>query len=273
MTAQLRLFLIALQFYTRLPVTGRLAEWVGWDTDRLGRSTRYFPLVGALVGVLQALVFMVASLGLPHPVALLLALAAGLLLTGAFHEDGWADFCDGLGVMANRARMLEVMRDSRIGAYGAIGLVVLLLLRYETLVYMDADWIAAALVCAAAFSRGCSVLVMISLPYARADDADAKAGLVAQHVPPADAIVALGIALLPLALLTVWIGDPTPAGLGVMLALLATAAIRRIIRRRLQGYTGDCLGAVQQVAEVAFLLGLLVALGVPIVETLSDSSS
>ena len=260
MLEQLRLFLVALQFYTRIPVTGRVADWMGWDDTRLGRATRYFPLAGIVVALGQALVYMASSIVLPHPVALLLALGTGLLLTGAFHEDGWADFCDAFGGQVDRQRTLEIMRDPRIGAYGTIGVALLLLLRFETLAHIDSDWIAASLVCAAAFSRGCAVLVMISLPYAR-DETDAKARPVAQNVGPLDALIALVIAVAPLLVLTAWTSDASPATLALSFALLATAVMRRLIRRRLNGYTGDCLGAVQQLAETAFLLGLLVVLG------------
>jgi adenosylcobinamide-GDP ribazoletransferase len=260
MARQLRLFLVALQFYSRIPVTGRLASWMGWDPEWLGRATRYFPAVGIVVAFGQAFVYVAASGVLPHPVSLLLAIAAGLLLTGMFHEDGWADFCDAFGGSADRARTLAIMRDSRIGAYGAIGVAMLLLVRFETLAHLDAGWIAASLICAAAFSRGCSVLVMTSLPYARDED-DAKARPVARNVAPADALIALAIAVAPTLLLAAWTGDASAGLLGLSFALLLTAAMRRIVRRRLGGYTGDCLGAVQQVAEVGYLIGLLAVLG------------
>jgi adenosylcobinamide-GDP ribazoletransferase len=260
MAEQLRLFLVALQFYTRIPVTGRVARWMGWETAWLGRATRYFPLVGIVVALGQSLVYVLASIVLPHPVSILLAIAAGLLLTGAFHEDGWADFCDAFGGMVDRTRTLEIMRDSRIGAYGTIGVAVLLLLRFETLAHLDTDWVVASLVCAAAFSRGCAVLAMASLPYAR-EEADAKAKPVATHVGAGDALVALGIAVAPIVALGLWTGEATTGLIGLSFALLATAAMRRLVRARLGGYTGDCLGAIQQVAEAAFLLGMLVVLG------------
>lgn len=265
MPEQVRLFLVALQFYSRIPVTGRLADWMAWEAGRLGRATRYFPLVGMVVAIGQGLVYMLSSIVLPHPVALLLAIGAGLLLTGAFHEGGWADFCDAFGGQVDRQRTLEILRDSRIGAYGAIGVVLLLMTRFETLAHIDADWIAASFVCAAAFSRGCATLVMATLPYAREED-DATAKPVARNVGTGDALIALGIALAPLLILTAWTGDASPAMLGLSFALLATAFMRRLIRKRLDGYTGDCLGAVQQVAEVAFLVGLLVVLGASVEE-------
>lgn len=259
MAEQLRLFLVALQFYTRIPVTGRLAEWMGWDATRLGRATRFFPLTGIIVALGQSLVYVAASLALPHAVAVLLAMAAGILLTGAFHEDGWADFCDAFGGLVGRARTLEIMRDSRIGAYGAIGVAMLLLLRFEALAQLEPDWIVATLVCAAAFSRGCAVLVMSSLPYAR-EEGDAKAKPIAESVRAVDALLAVLMAIAPATALAVWTGDARPAVLGGAFALIATALVRRLIRRRLAGFTGDCLGAVQQVAEIAFVLGLLAGL-------------
>lgn len=259
MTEQIKLFLVALQFYSRIPVTGRVADWTGWTPARLGHATRWFPLVGVVVALGQSFVYVAASTVLPHPVALLLAIAAGVLLTGAFHEDGWADFCDAFGGHAGRDETLRILRDSRIGAYGAIGVALLMLLKFETLAHIDTDWIVASLLCAAAFSRGCAVLVMASLPYAR-DEADAKAKPVAESVGAREAAIALAVSLAPLAALSAWTGDTTVGLLGLSFALLSTAAMRRLVRRRLGGYTGDCLGAVQQVAEVAFLLGMLVAL-------------
>lgn len=261
MALQLRLLLVAIQFYTRIPVTGRVAAWMGWDPSWLGRATRFFPLAGVLVALGQSFVYVAASIGLPHPVALLLTVAAGLLLTGAFHEDGWADFCDGFGGTADRTRTLEIMRDSRVGAYGAIGVAMMLLMRFETLAHVDTDWIVVSLVCAAAFSRGCAVLVMASLPYAREDDDSAKAKPVARDVSGHDALLAIAMAVAPVAVLAHWTGDPWPALLGAASALMLTGAMRRIVRRRLGGYTGDCLGAVQQIAEIAFLVGVLIALG------------
>jgi adenosylcobinamide-GDP ribazoletransferase len=265
MAHQLRLFLVAIQFYTRIPVTGRLAAWMGWDPAWLGRATRYFPLAGIVVALGQSAVYVAASSVLPHPVSLLLALGAGLLLTGAFHEDGWADFCDAFGGRVDRTRTLEIMRDSRVGAYGAIGTGMMLLLRFETLAHVDTGWVVASLVCSAAFSRGCAVLVMASLPYAR-DEADAKAKPVGENVGPGDALLGLALALAPTVVLVAWTGDATAGLLGVSCALLATSVMRRIVRRRLGGYTGDCLGAVQQVAEVAFLLGMLVVLATDVAE-------
>jgi adenosylcobinamide-GDP ribazoletransferase len=271
MTSQFRLFLDALQCYTRLPAAGRPAQRIGPESGAAARGARYLPLVGTFVGILQALVYIGASVALPHPVALILAIGAGLLLTGACHEQGWASFCDGLGRARSERRMPRPSRRHLIGAGGAVGVAMLLLLRFETLVGIDSDWVAAAVVCAAAFSRGCAVLAMTGMPPAGPGDPD-EAGPSAPRASGADAIVALGWAALPLLLLTLWIRDAGPASVALALALLATAAIRRFVRRRPQGPAGDPLGAVQPVAEAAFLLGLLIALGVPVVDDLPDDA-
>ena len=253
---ELRLFLVAMQFYSRLPVPRSLLGWMGWDPGWLAPATRYFPLVGVLVASLTAVVYAACGLVLPHGVALAVAMAAGLMLTGAFHEDGLADYCDAMGGHHDRERLLEIMKDSRIGTYGAAALVLMLLGRFETLAALDPSWVGASLVCAAAASRGCSVAVMATLPYLR-DQGQAIAKPIAQGLKPADGAVAFAIALAPCLLAALWTGERAVFLSGLGCAALATAWLRRRIRIRLGGYTGDCLGAVQQISELAFLLGAL----------------
>jgi len=256
---QLRLFLVALQFYSRLPVTGRLAHWMDYDPARLAPATRYFPLVGLVVASLTAIVYAGCGLLLPHPVALMLAMAAGLMLTGAFHEDGLADYCDAMGGHHERARLLEIMHDSRIGTYGAAGLVMMLVGRFQTLAAIDPSWIGVLLVSSATMSRGCSVAIMITLPYARHDGV-AIAKPIAQNLSLEDAAVAIALAIAPVALAALWTGEIAVFAAAAAGAIAITAWMRRRIRLRLGGYTGDCLGAVQQLAELAFLIGALAVL-------------
>jgi adenosylcobinamide-GDP ribazoletransferase len=120
---QLELFFIALAYFTRLPVPG----WVAFAPEKLGQAARFLPLVGWLVAAIGAAVFWLAAQVLPVDIAVVLSMAATVRVTGAFHEDGWADTCDGLGGGWTKARVLEIMKDSRIGSFGAIGLVLLLL--------------------------------------------------------------------------------------------------------------------------------------------------
>ena len=242
---ELEYFFGAVRFFTRLPVPG----WVGHSADMLNHSARYFTLVGLIVGLIGALVFAATSFFLPKTLAVLLAMAATILVTGAFHEDGWADMVDGFGGGWTRERTLEIMKDSRIGSYGAIALVLLLLAKFMALVELDMLLIAPALIAGHALSRLCATSVMHFLDYAR-DEGKAKP--LATRISIDELVVAGAFGLIALVLL-----PPLPVITGVLFAAAATAFLTRKFRRRLGGYTGDCLGATQQLSEVAFYLGLL----------------
>lgn len=256
MIHELRLFLIALQFMTRVPVPG----WVGFDADWLNRSARHFAGVGVLVGAFAAAVLWAASQWWPMPVAVGLSMAATLWLTGAFHEDGFADTCDGLGGAVTRERALEIMKDSRIGAYGAIGIATMLGLKAATLTTLPLATALPALVLGHAASRAAATALMALLPYA-GDAAHAKAKPFAQQVGVAEVVGAvLWVGLVCVGLRAV---DAIAVSvLGVALASAAGAATlcTRWLRRRLGGFTGDTLGATQQMSELALLLGVSAAL-------------
>jgi len=245
--------LLALQFLTRVPVRS-----AAFDPAELNRSARYFPVIGVLVGGAGALVFAAAAQLWPLPVAVLLSMAATAWFTGGFHEDGLADTCDGLGGAVSRERALAIMKDSRIGSYGALGLVLMLGLKAALLAAQGSILRSAcAMVFAHAVSRAAPVLLLALLPYA-GDAGHAKARPMAQQVHAADVVIALLTALALAALLAPPLGVVhTLAALGA--AALATAAMRRWLRRRLGGYTGDTLGATQQGTEAALLLALAAA--------------
>ena len=124
---QLRLVLTAIQYFTRLPVP----RWVGYSDRQLNDASRYFPLVGILVGLFTGAVFLLAMRVFPQPIAVLLSMLAGVLLTGGFHEDGLADVCDGFGGGRDRPQILAIMKDSRVGSYGVLGLSLALLQIYR----------------------------------------------------------------------------------------------------------------------------------------------
>jgi adenosylcobinamide-GDP ribazoletransferase len=126
---QVELFFIALGFFTRLPVPG----WVEFAPEKLGQAARFLPWVGWIIGLISAAVYGLAVQVLPVDLSMVLAMVASIRATGAFHEDGWADTCDGLGGGWSRAQILAIMKDSRIGSYGTIGLVVMLLAKYLAL--------------------------------------------------------------------------------------------------------------------------------------------
>ncbi len=244
---ELEYFLGALRFFTRLPVPG----WVGHSAAALQHSARYFPAVGLLVGAIGALVYLGAAQLWPQPVAVLLAMAATLLATGAFHEDGLSDTADGLGGGWEKQRILDIMKDSRVGSYGVVALWLALSGKFVVLVSLDAALVPWALLAGHAVSRCMATLLLATMDYVR-EDAQAKAKPLTGRLSTAGLALAAGFTLpglLPL--------PPGQALAGLGLAGLATAWLAGKFRRWLGGYTGDCLGAVQQVAEIAFYLGLL----------------
>jgi adenosylcobinamide-GDP ribazoletransferase len=253
MTHELRLFFIALQFLTRVPVP----RWVGFEPDWLNQSARHFPAVGLCVGVVAAAVLWAGHTLWPPAVAVGLSMVATLLLTGGFHEDGFADTCDGLGGNVSRERALEIMKDSRIGAYGAMGLVLMLGLKAATLAALPLMWALPALLFAHTASRSAAVLLIRVLPYA-GDVEHAKAKPLAQRVSAAGVVVACGWVLALAAALWAWMPPLGPAlGVSGGLVLLGAAAWAWRLKQRLGGTTGDTLGAAQQITELLALLGWL----------------
>ena len=248
---QLRLFFTALQFFTRLPIP----RWVGFDPAWLNQASRYFPLVGVVVALITGAVYVVAFKFLPPAVAVILSVAAGIYVTGAFHEDGFADMCDGFGGGMTQERVLEIMKDSRIGAYGATGIFCLLLLKCAILSQIPPSRVLAALLLAHPMSRLMAVSLIWRLDYARAEG---KAKPLAQKMRTMEFAIAALTALLP-ALVLVYLGwlSWTMLISGFAMALAATLWLARKFVLRIGGYTGDCLGAVQQVTEAIFYLCVL----------------
>ena len=296
MRHELRLFLLALQFLTRVPVPA----WVGCEPAWLNHCVRHFPLVGLCVGGFGALVLVLALALFPPAVAVLLSMIATVWLTGAFHEDGLADTCDALGGTVSRERAFEIMKDSRIGTYGACGLILALGLKAAVLtelVLLHPVLACVALAWGHAASRVAPVWLMWMLPYG-GDAEHAKAKPLATQVGAADVVIAtIWLALLCAVVwggavqlsdvaavdgesgINGWGGADGVAGLhgiadairgasiaegaalmqtaAVMMAGLCTWPAARWLRKRLGGYTGDTLGALQQVTEIAVLLAWL----------------
>lgn len=236
----------ALRFLTRVPVKG--ARWEG-DDPPLGRAVRAFPIVGALIGLAAGIVYGIAcGLGLPEIVAAVLAVGASALITGALHEDGLADMADGFGGGQTRERKLAIMRDSRIGAYGVIVLVVVLAAKVGAVSDLGGTGLViAAMVAAAACSRAAMPALMLWMEPARNDGLAADAGR-----PPATHVwTGLTLAaVLAVGLLT-WSGL-----VAFLVAGLGTAGVVWLAERQVGGHTGDVLGGVQQMSEVLFLLTL-----------------
>jgi len=263
----LRHYLLALQFFTRIPVTGRLADWVGFSPAMLRASAAHFPGVGWLVGALTAVVFGALLWLLPAQpaapwVAAALSTVFSVLLTGAFHEDGLADLADGLGGSMDRERALDIMKDSRVGSYGALALVLALLGKVALLALIAQSaglWpAAAALFAAHVTSRFLPLIVIRTLPHV-GDTAASKSKPLAEAIGTGGLLAALLWWALALALV-VWVLPAAPWWQAVLGAMLGLAWMWRLLRRRLQGFTGDGLGATQQVSEVLFYLGFALGL-------------
>ncbi|WP_312145942.1 adenosylcobinamide-GDP ribazoletransferase [Brevundimonas sp.] len=243
-----RLFVCAVQFLTRIP-TPQLA---GFQPQWIQRSARYYPLVGQIVGGLAALVLYGAAQIWSPWIAALLGVAAGVVLTGGFHEDGLADTADGLGGGQTRARRLEIMKDSRLGSYGALALGLTLALRVAALVMVlqvSSMLAAITLVAAHGLGRAAAVGAMAVMPYG-GDPGMAKEGR-PDRTSFFSLTVAAVIAVWPLAFL-----PPAAGAGGVALGLVVGAVPAWLAWRLIGGRTGDVLGAVEQAFEIGFLLAV-----------------
>jgi adenosylcobinamide-GDP ribazoletransferase len=244
--SEFTVFLCAIQYYTRIPVNFSS----GNHPDFMRQSTRYLPLVGITTGAVGAFTCYLASLLFPIQVSVILSMVATLLFTGAFHEDGLADSCDGFGGGYSRDKILEIMKDSRIGSYGSIGLWVTLTLKYSCLTAIDTPHIFADLIMAHALSRLSAVSIMLTTIYARTQDSKVKAVVSQGSVQDKCTLLIFGLAplfFLPLHSVILIV---------VILLVFVTGTIW-YIKRKLGGYTGDVLGAVQQISEILVYLTLL----------------
>lgn len=247
MRKEIEIFFTALMFYTRIPCP----KWVTHDPVYLNKATRYFPLMGWIVGGAAALVFYSAEYIWNIPVALLLSMITSVFITGAFHEDGFADVCDGFGGGWTKEKILDIMKDSRTGAYGVIGISLLLLLKYMSLLSVNTYQLPVLLFAAHSFSRLCPVLMMYTSQYVRENE-DAKAKPLAKSITAKEVVPALLFGLAPLILF--WEIKIIAV---LVLPLAGLMYLRWYFHKWIGGYTGDCLGTVQQVTEVLFYLAFI----------------
>jgi adenosylcobinamide-GDP ribazoletransferase len=285
MSRFIRHYLLAIQFFTRIPVTGRLAAWVGFSPAMLRASAGHFPGVGVLVGALVAGFTALLLFALPQSVfvplvAAVLGTALSVMLTGAFHEDGLADLADGLGGSQDRERALIIMKDSRVGAFGVLAVVLALLAKVSLLALigsLSARWMVLGVFLAHVVSRTWPLLLIRAMPHV-GDAAGSKSKPLADQISLgslgtagmwcllAFAPIPIGflamnfIALVPLFPPSIPVMPLLPVLTSVIASGLVFAYMGRLLWRRLQGFTGDGLGATQQVCEIAFYLGLALAL-------------
>ncbi len=261
-----RHYLLALQFFTRIPVTGPLARWVGYSPQMLRACAGHFPGVGLLVGALAVLVYAALTTSLPDTiwtplVAAIISTVATVLMTGAFHEDGLADTADGLGGSPQRERALEIMKDSRVGVYGVLAVVLSVLTKVALLALLGSvDWqvVCAAMLAAHVISRTCSLLMIRLLPHV-GDTELSKSKPLADQISNAALLTAFLWLILAVAIVSRSL-DMLDLAACLGASGLAFLWMWRLLRRRLNGFTGDCLGATQQICELACYLGLALRL-------------
>lgn len=237
-------FLLALQFFTRIPIPASTP----FSENALNASSRYFPLVGLIVGSLCALVLCLSLQVFPLPVAIFLSLLASLLITGGFHEDGLADFADGMGGGWEREKILTIMQDSRLGTFGALALVMALGGKFLLLLSLPLQWLLALLIAGHGISRLTAASMLFTETYAR-ENGKAKPLATAMSRPAF--LFAAATATVPFFFL------PPVFVLALLPLIFLRLWFALWLRRWLGGFTGDCLGALQQLSELLFLLGAL----------------
>jgi adenosylcobinamide-GDP ribazoletransferase len=263
-----RHLLLAVQFFSRIPVTGRLAAWVGWSPELQRKSAAHLPGVGWLVGLWAGLLLAGTGWALqPNPwmplIAAAMATLGTLWLTGGFHEDGLADVADGLGGMVPPERALEIMKDSRVGAYGVMALVMALLTKVALtagLVAVLQPVSAAMLIgCVHVLSRLAPLVLMRTLPHVGLA-ATSKTLHIAGRQLDGKGLLAGAAWCLPALLLLCRLHTPYLLSGILIAAAVTTWWVQRWLNRRLGGMTGDCLGASQQLSELAMLLAAVAAM-------------
>lgn len=239
--------LAAFIFFTRLPF---------WKIREVPAAcfkhvVPYWPLTGWLTGGIMAGTLWLTGQILPVSLAWIIAIIARLLVTGCLHEDGLADFLDGFGGGTTRERTLAIMKDSHIGSYGVIGLIFyfLLLLQMRNL---PLNFLCILVFCGDCWCKFCASQLINCLPYARKEE-DSKAKVVYNRMSRQELISAFICGLLPFVLLL-----PVKMWPATLFPLLAFVLLCRLMKRRLQGYTGDCCGAAFLLCELAFYIGSLV---------------
>lgn len=244
---QLHIFFNALTYFTRLPAP----KWVVYSAENQRQAISYITWIGLLVGIYSALIFWLSQYFLPTEVAIVLAIIASIWITGGLHEDGFADTCDGFGGGWNPQQIIEIMKDSRIGSYGAIGLCCILLLKFSTLNHVAL--VPLTLIIGHTLSRFPALMIMSRAPYIGMVDQSKSYALI-QPVPPSSYL----IAVTPIILVFCF----TPLSfIGLVIPVLCLAFwLTRYFKQQLGGYNGDCLGASQQLSEALIYLCLCLPL-------------
>lgn len=256
MKEELRIFFTALMFYTRIPCPKNIDH----SPEYINKATRYFPLIGWIVGAISFVVFYLSLILFEINVAVLFSLISGILTTGAFHEDGLADVFDGFGGGWTKTKILEIMKDSRVGAYGVIALIFLFGIKYLSLngLLLKIDrtnylHIALIFISYHSLARFTAINIVFTSQYSREDETS-KAKPIAKAHSYKEIIGAYFFGLLPLLVLCFmnW-----KFSIVLFPLFLLYFFSKRYFQKWIDGYTGDCLGATEQLAECVTLLTYL----------------
>lgn len=257
MKKEVQILLTAFLFYTRI----NIARFVNYEEENLSKCTKYLPLVGWLVGGLSALMYVLCNLALSPAVAVILSILISVLITGAFHEDGLADSCDGFGGGWTKDRILTIMKDSRIGTYGTVSLIILFGLKIALLIdaYVllnDSIVIILFTMSAHAVSRYVASIFIYTHSYTR-DNVTSKVKPVAENSNVLMLIVGGILAFIPFLLLG-YLTTNYFLLLAIIPMYVTKIFLGKFFKKWIDGYTGDTLGATQQITEIVFYVSILI---------------
>lgn len=248
MKKEVHYFFTAVLFFTRIPCP----KWVNHCAEILNKSNRYFSLVGILIGGAGALVFYISNLAFSTEISILISMISTIYITGAFHEDGFADVCDGFGGGWNKEKILTIMKDSRLGTFGTIGLISILLLKFLSLKGLADKYIILTIISGHSISRFTATVLLYTHKYVR-DSSDSKIKPTTTQMSRKALVISAFFGVLPLFFFADW-----RVFLTLIPLMLTYLHMGNLFKKWIGGQTGDCAGALQQVAEVVFYLSLIV---------------
>lgn len=241
----------AIMFFTRIPIPFKLP----YSTEIMNKSQKYFPFVGIIVGLFTALVYAGAMTFFSVQISMIIATIASVLLTGAFHEDGFTDSCDAFGGGYGKEKIMTIMKDSRIGAYGVIGIILLLLLKITTLTEIgthSTPLVIFTLISGHAVSRFHAGMAIYTHEYVQDIDKSKSKPLASKRLPWANVLIGFGTILIPFVIYQQWL-----LLMAIPISYLGKIYLTYYFKKHIGGYTGDGLGAIQQVSEVIYYLTIL----------------
>lgn len=248
MINQIRFFLTALMFYTRIPLFFKIE----YTKEAAQNATKFLPVIGWIVGGASALVFYLSYYVFPLSVSVILSMISSILITGAFHEDGLADVCDGFGGGRTKERKLEIMKDSHIGAYGVIGLILVLMFKFALLNEIYFKILPFIIISAHSLSRFAAITIMSTHQYVRRDEESKVISVIKKMTTP-ELVFACICGVLPILLFQNYFYF-----LLIVPVLIARWLLGIYFKKQIGGYTGDCLGATQQICEIVFYLSFFI---------------